>query len=147
MLLSEIEKKRLQKFHEQLKQCCSSPGMFRKTIEVGWSHIGFRAAQTTSTKRLSFDRCSIAAIILNGFLNEKKSTMGSKLRIAIEAVFTDFQSVDWDTMSEISLKDFAVRVIVQEEKPKHFVVTVYSDDGSGDINKNGLPRISNEVWS
>ncbi|MFK7873617.1 MAG: hypothetical protein AB8C84_10725 [Oligoflexales bacterium] len=147
VMVAEFDQKRLQRFHSQLRECCKTSGTFRKQIKVGWSHIKFRASETSSMKRLSFNNETIASIVLNGVLNEGRSSCGPQLRIAIEARFIEFRSPDWDTMQELIFRDLAVRVVIQESKPKHFVVTVFTDDGSGNFKKESLPSISSEVWN
>lgn len=114
-------------------------------------HIHKRAFETNNAVRSAIRDEHIAAIILQGTVNEATSSSRSPIEIAIDAVLNEIKVVDWKTMSEKTIKDQAVRVVVKEKtvsQKKHLVITVYPDDGTGSFeHKKSLPKINCEVWN
>jgi hypothetical protein len=145
--LTDLGESKLQQFHKQLKALVGSPESFRRNIEVGKMHIYKRASETSNMFRYVFDSESIAALIFGGIINVPKSAKSHPLQLAIEGVFKELRVVDWDKKEERIIKKLAVRVIVKESRPKHFVVTIYPDDGSGDFDIKKLPEVSNDFWN
>ena len=147
MELTDFGEKKLNQFHKQLKAVVGSAESFRRNIDVSKSHIYKRAAETGNSLRYVFDNESLAALIFGGAINVRKSVSSHPIQLAIEAMFEELRIVDWEKKEERLIKKLAVRVIVKESRPKHFVVTVYPDDSSGDFDKIKIPEVSNEFWN
>lgn len=135
---------KLAAFVRQLPDYCRSKKTFHKEVDINVSHIAFRAAETNKYIRHAVSTPEkIAAVILDGIVNEPRSVFGSAIQVAFEGKFANLRFVDWDKNEETTVAQACVRVVVKQSRPKHLVVTVYVDS-TGDIDAAATPEVRNE---
>ena len=148
--ITEIAKKRLEKFFELCKQACGSRKNFDKHYTVMKNHVFQRAAETISHLRHTLqNKDNLARVIVSGRLNEEKSNAGNVLEIAIEAKFKELHWVDpgmvKGQMTGIE-SNVCVRVVIKEDTHssiKKIIVSVYSDS---EIDPQTTPEVQDDIW-
>ena len=140
-----VSDKRVQKFLNEIREACKSPGRFRQKIDVNVGHIAFRAAQTGADVRNAMDNERIASMILNGTINDRHCRMGNPIELAFEGVFAELKAVVTDPVREVAFTNVPMRVVVRQGSSKHIVVTLYPLQPH-DVDVTKLPEVPRHVW-
>src|ERR1700733_10783618 len=90
--------KRLEKFHNKCKEACKSKAQFTRSFNVNDYHITAQGL-SKNPMRLSLNHEKIAAIIVNGRINERTSDDSHPIEIAVDGIIKNYEWLDHSTMA------------------------------------------------